>query len=169
MQVPGWLVGKEQGGFMNDGASDAHKLLLPARELARKKILFCHNLKAIESVRHHALALSARDVLVREWKIDVLLHGEIVEQVVALKNHADIALSELGAFLAFHVVHGGIAEPIFDGPTVVEERENVQQRGLDRSRRPHHGDELALANFQVDTAEHPELSGGRFVAAFEIA
>src|SRR6476660_1194093 len=153
MQISGRLIGQKQRRLVDDGAGDADQLLLSARKLTRKKILLGDNSKAIESVRHHALTLAAWDVFIGEREIDVFLHGEIVKQVIALKNHSDVSFGEFGALFALHAVYGGIAEPIFTAPAVVEESEDVEERGLPCSGRSHNRDELALADFQVDTAQ----------------
>ena len=113
------------------------------------------------------LALAARNIFIGERQVNVLLHGEVVEQVVALKDHAHILLGELGALLALHLVHALLAEPVFALPLVIEQGEHIEQRRLARSRRTHDGDEFALTNFQINAAQDPGLSGGGFVAAFD--
>ena len=66
------------------------------------------------------------------------------------------------------LVDGLLAEPVFALPLIVEKREHIQQRRLPRSRRAHHGDELAFANVEIDAAQNPGLSGAGFVTAFDV-
>jgi hypothetical protein len=91
VQIPCRLIGKQQRRLMDDRPRNPHKLLLPAGELAGKQVFLGHNLEAIKSVGHHALPLGTRNVLIREWKINVFLNRKLVEQVVALEDHTDVA------------------------------------------------------------------------------
>ena len=158
----------KQRGLVDDGASHAYQLLLSAGELAGKQIFLGDDLKAVQRVRHQALPLPAGDIFIRERQVDVLAHGEIVEQVIALENHADIALGQFATLLAFHVMDSLLAKPVLAQPLIVEQGKHIQQRGLPRSGRPHESDELTLANLQIDAAQDPGLSGRGFVAAFDI-
>ena len=45
--------------------------------------------------RHHALAILAAHVAIRERNLQVLVDREVVEQVVALKHEADVLLVQL--------------------------------------------------------------------------
>src|SRR5207253_11276255 len=110
----------QERGFVNDGAGDSNQLLLSAGKLARVQIFFGNDLETIESVRYEALPLVACNVFVREWQVDVLLHGQIVEQVIALKNHTDIFLRQFPPSFSFQVVRSLIAEPVLARPLVVE-------------------------------------------------
>ena len=67
----------------------------------------------------------ARYVFVGKRQIDVLLHGEVVEQVVALENHPDIFLRQFSPLLAFQVVHALFSKPVLALPLVIEKSENV--------------------------------------------
>src|SRR5450432_3407840 len=128
MQVAGGLVGKKQFRSMDHRSCNAYQLLLAARELIGKQIFLGDDLEAIENVGDHSLTLLGRQVLVGKGQVDVLGNGEVVEQVVALKDHADAGAGEVGALLAVERVHGGLAKPVFAQPAVVEQRQCVQQR-----------------------------------------
>src|SRR5690348_13874827 len=138
---------------MNHSTRDANELLLSTGKLAREEILFRHDLKAIERIRHHTLALMSRDVLIGKREVDILRDGEIIEQVITLKNHSDVAFGEFRAYFPLHAVNSALAEPVFAIPTVVEKRQDAEQRGFARARRTHDGDELAFLDFQVDAAQ----------------
>src|SRR5450759_3231785 len=85
MQIASRLVGQQQRRFVNDSPGDADQLLLSAGKLVGIQVLLGDDLKMVERLGHHALPLTAWDVLVRQWKIDVLLHRQVVEQVITLK------------------------------------------------------------------------------------
>ncbi len=88
--------------LVDDGARNADELLLPAGKLAGKQIFLGDDLKPVQRVGDQALPLAARNVFIRERQVDVLLHGEIVEQVIALEHHADILLGQFSTLLALH-------------------------------------------------------------------
>ena len=140
----------------------ADQLLLSAGKLAGIKIFLGDDLEMVERFGHHALPLTARNVFVGERQIDVLLHRQVVEQVIALEDHADIALGQFGALLALHRVHGLLAKPVLACPLVVEQGEHIQQRRLPRSRRPHDGDELAFAGCRGRCGAEPRSGRLRF-------
>ena len=153
---------------MDYGARDPYKLLLPPGKLAGIEIFLRHDLEAIESVGDRALPLTSRNVLIRKWQINVFLNGKIVQQMIALEDHSDIALSQLAPLLAFHEVGGLLAEPVFAGPLVVEKRQHVQQGGLSRPGGSHHGDKFALPYVEIDPAQYPGISSAGLVVAFDI-
>ena len=64
------------------------------------QILLRNNLKTIQRVGHQTLALPAGDIFVGKRQVDVLLHGEVIEQVITLEYHADIFLGQFRALLA---------------------------------------------------------------------
>src|SRR5690242_12249665 len=64
VQIPGRLVGENQGRLVNQRARHRHELLLATGELSRIEILLGHDPEAIERVRHEALALPLLDVAV---------------------------------------------------------------------------------------------------------
>src|SRR5438477_6536120 len=119
MEIPSRLIGQQQRGLMDYCARYSHKLLLPARKLARKQVLLGDNLETVKRVRNHALPLLVRDVFVGEWKINILADREVIEQVIALKHHSDIALGNIGALFALHLMHGLFTKPVFAFPAVI--------------------------------------------------
>src|SRR5216684_7220889 len=94
-RLPVGSSAKQQRRLMDDGPCDPYQLLLPARELAWVQVLLGDNLETIRRIGDKALQLATWDVFVRERQIDVFQHREIVEQVITLKNHADILLRHL--------------------------------------------------------------------------
>src|ERR1043166_10219393 len=62
VQIPGRLVGKNQGRLVNQRARHRDELLLATGELARIEILLRHDAEAVERVGHEALALPLLDI-----------------------------------------------------------------------------------------------------------
>ena len=94
------------------------------------------------------------DIPVRQRNIEVFVHGQRVEQVIALKNEADVPLLNLEAVLLAQLVNGMIAEVVLAGPRGIVHAEHVQQRRLAGARRSHDGDELSFADIETDAPEH---------------
>src|SRR3569833_1005840 len=65
-------------------------------------------------------------------------------------------------------MHGRGAEPVLACPTIVEEREDVQEGGLPCSGGAHDGNKFALANGEIDAAQHPGFGVSGLVTAFDI-
>src|SRR4051794_36822700 len=153
---------------MNHGAGDSYQLLLSAGELTGEQVFFCHHLKSVECVGNHALPLLVRNVFIRKWQVDVLAHGEVVQQVITLEYHPDLALSQFGTLLALQFVHRLFAEPVLTLPSVVEQGKNVKKKSLPRSGWSHHSDKFAFANFQFPPPQHKKLPGWRLITSFQI-
>ena len=98
---------------------------MSAGELAGKKIFLRDNLKAIKRVGYHALPLLVRNIFIREGKINVLADSKIVEQVIALKHHPDVALGQIRTLLALHLMNSFFAKPILAIPCIIEQRQDI--------------------------------------------
>ena len=107
-------------------------------------------------------------VLVGKRQVDVLGDGEVVEQVVALEDHADALSRKVGALLAVQRVSGRLAKPVLALPAIVEQSQNIEQRRLSRSRRAHDGEEFAFADGEADAAQHPFLGVAVLVTSFNV-
>jgi len=67
----------------------------------------------------------SRGHLCRRAAVDILAHGEVVEQVITLKDHANVAPWLNRPVLSLHRVRGLIAKPVFSLPLIVEQSENI--------------------------------------------
>ena len=108
------------------GTSDAYQLLLPTRELTGVEIPLPHDLEAIEHVAHQRLSLGALDVAVGEGNLEVLVNRQVVDEVVGLKNEADVLLVKSVALLRFQPVDRLIQQLVLAVPIAVEHAQDVQ-------------------------------------------
>src|SRR5262245_45192337 len=154
MQIAGRLVGENHLRIRDHRPRDADQLLLTTRELIRVEILLTDNLKPIEDVGHHALPILAAHIAIRERDFQVLVHGQVVEQVIALEHEADVLLVELGSLLRIQAVDRLVHEVVLARPGAVVHAEDVQQRGLAGPRRSHDRDELAVLDVGVQPTEY---------------
>jgi patatin-related protein len=163
VQVAGRLVGEQQLGIADHRAGDADQLLLAAGELGGEEVLLADDVEAVERVGHQRLAVGPLDVPVGKRQVEVLGHGQAVEQVVGLEDEADVLLGDLRALLGLHQVDRLAEQLVLAGPGRIEHAEDRQQRRLARAGRPHDGDELPLPHLEVDAAQHvggAALGGG---------
>ncbi len=71
-----------------------------------------------------------RHILVGKREVDILGDGEVVEQVVALEDHANALSGKVGSLLAVERVNGRFAKPVLALPAIVEQSQNIKQRRL---------------------------------------
>jgi hypothetical protein len=105
VEIAGGFVGQDELGARHDGARDSHELLLAAGELVGEELLLRHDLEPIERVGDDGLTLRLLHVPIRQRDVEVLLHGEAVNQVVLLEHEADVLLVQLVALLDGELVH----------------------------------------------------------------
>src|SRR5579872_6290647 len=169
MQVPGGFVCQDQLGVPHHRPRHTHQLLLPAGELAGIQVLLAHNLETVQRLRHHGRALVPRDVAVGERHVQVFVDRQIVQQVIALKDEADVLPVQLGPLLAIELVHDMVEEVELARPGVIQHAKNAEQRGLPRPRRPHDGDEFARLDVHIDAAQYISHARPGLVSAFHIS
>src|ERR1700731_3332596 len=169
VEIAGRFVGEKKVWIGDDGTRDADQLLLSARQLPRIKIFFSDDVEAIERVSHDAGALRFTEAPIRKRDIEVLVNGQIVEQMVALKNETDLFVAQSRALFRFQMMDGGLAEKIFAVPTVVVHANDVEERRFTRTRGAHHGNKLSFVDFETDIAQDvKEFALGERINAFEI-
>ena len=169
VQVAGRLVGEDDLRVGDDRARDGDELLLAAGELVRIEVLLADDVEAIEDVADHAVALGLLDVAIRQRHVEVLVHRQMIEQVIALEHEADVLLVQPRAILRAQPVHRLAAEVVLAGPRAVVHADDVQQRRFAGARRPHDRDELAVLDVERDAPQHPRPGRAVRVRLLEIA
>ena len=92
MQVAGGFVGEDQLRIGNDRAGYSDKLLLSAGQLVGEQVLLADNVKPVERIRDYPLALALSEIAVGERDVQILGDGQVVQQMVTLKDEADVLL-----------------------------------------------------------------------------
>ena len=103
---------------------------------------------ALHHLGHTSLALRCRDVEVAQRQLDVLVDVELVDEVEALEHESDISFAELGTLLLLEVRHLGAQKFIGTAGRIVQQAQDIEERGLAAARRTHDGDELAVLDFE---------------------
>src|SRR5439155_11070120 len=96
--------------------------------------------------------LRLRQLAELEAEGEVLLHGHVGVERVALEDHGDVAL------LRREVVHDPVADPDLAGADLLEARQHPQRRRLPAARRADDDHQLAVVDRQVEVVD-----GGRAV------
>ena len=102
-------------------------MLLPAGKLARIQVFFADDLKTIERVAHQRGAFTLTIMPVGERNIEVLVNGQIVEQMILLEDEADLFVSQGGALFCLEMMHRRLIKKIFARPPVIVHPEDVQK------------------------------------------
>ena len=169
MEIAGGLVGEDEFGMLDYGASYTDELLLAAGELIGVEVFFGDDVEAIEGVADEAGAFFLRDVFVGERDFEIFVDGEVVDEVVGLEDETDVVFVEFVALLVVEFVDGLIEEIVFAGPGGVEHADDGEERGLPCPGGTHEGDEFAGLDFEGDAAKDVELVGSGVEGFFDVA
>ena len=157
VEVAGGFVGEDQGGPVHDGPGHGHPLLLPAGKLGREVALAVRHMHAFEGSSYPYLAFGWTHTGIHERERDVVEDAQLIDQVEALEDKADVALAQLGSaalvvagdFLALESVRASIGG--------IDQAQDVEKGRFATARGPHDRDEFPLTDFQVDL-----MQGGCF-------
>src|SRR5258708_31738996 len=169
VEIAGGLVSEDELRILNHRAGHANQLLLSAGKLVGEEVFLADDVEAIEDVADEADALLVRNVFIGERDFEIFEDGEIVDQVIALENEADVGLVQLVAFLDIEFVDRLIVKVVFAAPRAVEHADDAEQSGFSRAGRAHEGDEFALLNVQRDAAQHKKLAAASLENFLEIS
>src|SRR5438552_58841 len=96
VEVSRRLVGEEDLRARHKSPRDRDELLLAPGELRRVEVLLADDVEPVERFGHESGPLGGLDVLVGEREFQVLVDGQVVEQVVALEDETYMALVDRG-------------------------------------------------------------------------
>lgn len=85
---------------------------------------------ALHHLLHLLLALTLRHAEIGERQFDVLFHVELVDEVKALKDEADLTFADGRALVLVQSRYLFVAKPVLARRGIVEESEDVEERGL---------------------------------------
>src|SRR6185503_498461 len=157
VEVARGLVGQDQLRITDDRTCHGHALLLPTRELVGLVLRARAQTHELECFADEIAALRFAYLLIEQWQLDVLVDVELVDQVEALEDEADVAFAQIGEPTLGIPRDFALAEEVLAAAWVVDEAHDVQQRRLATTRRPHDRDELAAREPEVDVIERGRL------------
>ena len=159
MQIAGRLVRQDQLRLGDDGAGHTDELLLATRQLAGVQVFLPDDLEPVEHVAHDRVALGPLHVAIRQRHLEILVDGQVVQQVIALKDEPDVRFVKLGALLWLHRVHRLVEQEILPSPRAVVHPQDVQQGRFARAGGPHDRQELTVGDVEVDLSQHVCATG----------
>src|SRR6266487_2103778 len=125
MKIAGGLVREDYLRACNDGSRHGNELLLAARELIGVEILLGNDLEPVQHVAHQALPLFPADIPVRKRNVQIFVYGQVIQQMIALEDKADVPLVELAFLLCRQRVDRVTEKIILSAPGVVVHSEQV--------------------------------------------
>lgn len=147
------FIGEQYGRLARQRPSHGYALLLATGELGG--IVFA-------SMRHPHFLQGRIDLLfpfrrghpaIGQRQFDILKHGEVADEIEALKDEADFAISYAGAVRMVEAGDRLAIERVVAVARRIEQAEDRQQGGLAAARRAGYGHEFAAAYDQVDFSE----------------
>src|SRR5712664_942335 len=153
VQVAGGLIAKQEGRVRDDGPRDGDALFLPPGKLPRIVIHAVGEIDDTESGFHVFAPLRLRELGQQQRKLDVLKRREHGNQVVHLKNKADMARSPVREFAPRHVRDFVTVNSNAAGGGYVETTEKIEQRGLAGAAGTHESDKVTLVHIEIETLE----------------
>jgi hypothetical protein len=151
VQGPEGLVQQQHPGAVDQGPGQGHALALAARELGGPAVAEVVQADLGQSGRDPIGALGLRHLADPQAVADVLGHAHVREQGVVLEDGVDVALEgRPGGDLHPAQVDGALAGQLEAG-------DHAQGGGLARPRGPEEGEQLALADVEVDPVNGRDL------------
>ncbi len=157
IEVSRGFVGKNQFGVAHHRPRDSHALLLAARKLLRKMLGAVAQPHPFENGVDTFLALACLDVEIEQGQFHVLKHVQFVYQVETLKDETYRAFSETCPFAFFERTHFLLQQAVAARGGVVQQAEDIEQRGFSASRGAHNRHELPFFHFHIHTIERNGL------------
>src|SRR6266700_208849 len=157
VQIAGRLVAKQERWIGDDGPRNGYALLLSAGQLPWIMV------DAVGQPHHtqrsfHVLApLRFGKTGEQQRQFHVLKGRKHGNKVIHLEDKAHVARTPLGEFAARHVRDLVACHRNVSRRRNIQPAQQVQQRGLAGTARPHEGHELALFHVQVQRLQHVNL------------
>ena len=147
IEVASGFVGKDDFGMIDDGASDADALLLPARKIVGFVVGFVVKLNGLEGGHGELFAVAAVGAGDFERQEEVVEDGVAGVHEELLKDEAEIAIADFVELAGFEP--GTVGAVDLDAATggLVEQGEQVHESGFARAGFAEDGDCLAGVDF----------------------
>jgi acyl-CoA thioesterase-1 len=150
VEVSRRLVGEQEQWRAGDSPRHGHALLLTAGELRRIVLHPMQHPDAVQCLLDAAPALIGRHVAVGERQLDVLVHGEIADQIERLKDEANLSIPHARSFRCREFRHRVPIERVLPVRRRVEQSQNGEQRRLAAPGRAGDRDVLPTSDVEMD-------------------
>src|SRR5260221_428320 len=150
VEVARRFIRQENARFPTERTGDGDALLLSTGKLRRVVIHSMSHADAFEGLRRLALAFRRGRAAVGERQLDVLIHGEVANEIEALEDETDFAVADARPHGVVEVRDRLAVEDVGAFAGRIEQTENGEQSGLAATGRAGDGDEFAAFYFQAD-------------------
>ena len=76
--------------FGDQSPGNSYQLLLTAGKLGRKQVFFSYYLETVKHIRYHRFSFRCFYILVYQWRFNIFIHCQLINQVISLENKTDI-------------------------------------------------------------------------------
>ena len=169
VQVAGCFIGENELRSVRQTSRDAGSLLLTAGKfVGAMSQSVAQSDFVCQGVAPVAIFLR-NTALVRERDFDVLQHGQLLNQVVGLKDEADAAGADCGQLIVTQRRDVLTTEVVLPGRRSIEAAQQVEQRALAGTRRSHDRDIIPDRDIQIDALQHAHGFAAEFVVLAQVA
>ncbi len=152
VEVAGGLVGQQQARAVHQCAGDGHSLLLATRQLRRPVVQAVAQAHPPQHRGSRVVRPAHTGHLQRQR--GVVERAQAGQQVEALEDDADAVAPQVGQAVGVERGEVDAVDADAAGGRPLEPRQQQQQRGLARARRPGDGHARAGGDAQVHAAQH---------------
>src|SRR5437762_12089888 len=117
------------------------------------------NADLVEHAVDPLLARGATVIVIEKRELDILADSQLVDQIEALENEADIGLARFGELRLAQPRDLLTVEDVAPARGTIEHAHDVELGRLAAARRAHDRDELAVGDIEVDTIKRSRLNG----------
>ena len=112
---------------------------------------------AFQRLGHALLAVGGVHAAIGQRQLDIFKHGEVADQIEALKDEADLAIANARALRVIQVRHRLAVERVAAFGRRIEQAEDREQRGFAAAGWAGDGDVFALANIEMNARQRVSL------------
>ena len=157
VQRAGGLVSKKKRGISHQCPRDGRTLLLPAgqlRRLVRKPVVYSEKPDGVHTA---FLRLSGTHAAHHQRHDDVLQDIISGNELIVLKNEADLPVSDIVQLLFLHFVDGISIQIILSVVSQIHAADDVHQRGFSGAGGPEDGDKFPFLHLKADVLQDGHL------------
>ena len=130
VEIAGRLVGQNHMRVVDQSSRDRHPLLLSSRKLRGPVAEPAREADQLRQLEAALAAAGQRRPLVGERHLDILHHAQLLNEIVRLKNKAQIPAADARERLVVHRRHILTGEEILPRGGPIETAEHIEQRAF---------------------------------------
>ncbi len=168
VQVARGLVGQQDGRLVDERPGDRHALLLAARQGVRFVGHAVRETHRTEQIQGPLLRVVGIGVRVEKREKHVVQDAQPGQEVEELEDEADALVADARELPVVEGREVLSRQAVAAARGLVQEADDVHERALARSRRPHERHVLALLHGEVDALEDRRRDTARVVGLLQV-